>query len=199
MTNFGNYAKQRTIATFSNLQSFKTSLQFLRNRPQYIHGRRTRITNAQVIYHKTNINNPYPKWTKIPPTYLFGTSKKKRNKNSISWKHKLFPTKNTSEDISSGVFRMYNMFIMLLPEHRKILKVSNTGQQGYMANNFWNIFIIWSFFMYSLWASDTLKVGSSTQEWMNDWLAGWFEWNGKKFKILPTIWASETRQFRSQW
>lgn len=83
LTNLGNYTKQRTIATFSNLQSFKTSLQFLRNRPQYIHWRRrrTRITNAQVIYHKTNINNPYPKWTKkIPPTYLFGTAEKKETK-----------------------------------------------------------------------------------------------------------------------
>lgn len=81
---------------------------------------------------------------------------------------------------------MYNMFIMLLPEHRKILKVStNTGQQGYMANNFWNICIILSFFMYSLWASDTLKVGSSSQEWMNDWLTGWFEWNGKNSKFFP--------------
>lgn len=84
LTNLGNYTKQRTIATFSNLQSFKTtSLQFLRNRPQYIHWRRrrTRITNAQVIYHKTNINNPYPKWMKkIPPTYLFGTAEKKKQK-----------------------------------------------------------------------------------------------------------------------
>lgn len=80
---------------------------------------------------------------------------------------------------------MYNMFIMLLPEHRKILKVSNTGQQGYMANNFWNICIILSFFMYSLWASETLKVGSSSQEWMNDWLTGWFEWNGKNSKFFP--------------